>query len=224
MTSFVVHGIPGSPYVRTVLLALEEKRLPWHLAAVPMDGNRAPEYRAIHPFHKIPTLDHGDFRLYETRAILDYLDRIAPDPALTPTDPKLAARMNQLIGITDSYVAPRLSGAVTFARMVAPAFGLPVDEDAVVAAVAPASEVVDEIARLLGDQPFMAGPSLSLADLMLAPHLVFLPGFDEGRAMLARHANLADWIARVDARPSMDATTWDRLNSLADPERESALA
>jgi glutathione S-transferase len=211
MTEFVIHGIPGSPYVRAPLLALEEKGLPWRLAPVPMGGNRAPEYRPIHPFQKIPTLDHGDFRLYETRAILNYLDRIAPDPALTPTDPRQAARMDQLIGITDAYLAGRVSGPLTFPRMVAASFGMPVDEDAVAAAVAPAAEVVDEVARLLADQPFMAGEALSLADLMLAPHLAFLPHFAEGAAILAPHANLAAWIARMDARPSMAATSWERL-------------
>lgn len=219
---FVLHGIPGSPYVRTPLLALEEKGLPWRLAAIPMGGNRTPEYRAIHPFQKIPTLDHGDFRLYETRAILNYLDRIAPEPALTPADPKKAARMDQLIGITDSYLASRLSGPLTFPRVVAPGFGMPVDEEAVAAAVGPATEVVDEVARLLGDQPFMAGDALSLADLMLAPHLVFLPHFAEGQAILSRHDNLAGWIERMEARPSMAATTWDRLNALAGRETIAA--
>ncbi len=213
MTEFVIHGIPGSPYVRAPLLALEEKGLPWRLAAIPMGGNRTPDYCAIHPFQKIPTLDHGDFRLYETRAILDYLDRIAPEPPLTPADPKQAARMNQLIGITDSYLAARLSGAVTFPRLIAPEFGMPVDEAAIAAAVPAAADVVEEVARLLGDQPFMAGDALSLADLMLAPHLVFVPHFAEGAAMLAPHANLVAWIARMDARPSMAATSWDRLRA-----------
>jgi glutathione S-transferase len=220
--SFVLHGIPGSPYVRTPLLALEEKGLPWRLAAISMGANRTPEYRAIHPFQKIPTLDHGDFRLYETRAILNYLDRIAPVPALTPTDPKKAARMDQLIGITDSYLASRLSGPLTFPRMVAPGFGIPVDEEAVAAAIGPATEVVDEVARLLGDQPFLAGDALSLADLMLAPHLVFLPHFTEGQAILSRHDNLAVWIDRMEARPSMAATTWERLNALTTPETAAA--
>ena len=211
MTDFIVHGVPGSPYVRTVLLTLEEKGLDWRLAAIGMGGNRTSEYRAIHPFQKVPTLDHGDFRLYETRAILAYLDRIAPNPPLTPNDPRKAARMDQLIGITDSYLTPRLSGGLTFPRVVAPLFGMPVDEDAVGAAIGPATEVVDEVARLLGDQPFMAGDVLSLADLMLAPHFAFLPQFAEGQAILAPHAHLADWIARMDARPSMAATTWEKL-------------
>ena len=50
---------------------------------------------------------------------------------------------------------------------------------------------------------------------MLIPHLVFLPHFEEGRAMLAPHGNLSDWIARIDARPSMTATRWETLNAPA---------
>ena len=49
-----------------------------------MGAHRAHDYRAIHPFQKIPTLDHGDFRLYETHAILRYLDRVCVGPALVP--------------------------------------------------------------------------------------------------------------------------------------------
>jgi glutathione S-transferase len=212
MTDFVIHGIPGSPYVRAPLLALEEKGLPWRLDPLPMGGNRTPDYKAqLHPFAKIPVLDHGDFRLYETRAILDYIDQIAPEPALTPADCRLRARMNQVIGIVDSYVAPRLSGGVTFPRLVAPRFGIPVDDAAVVAAIPAAREVIDELARLLGDQDYMAGPALSLADLMLIPHLAFMPDFAEGAAMIAPHANLAAWIERVKARQSMAATDWNVL-------------
>jgi len=212
MTDFVIHGIPGSPYVRAPLLALEEKGLPWRLDSLPMGGNRTPDYKArLHPFAKIPVLDHGDFRLYETRAILDYLDQIAPNPALTPVEPKLRARMNQVIGIVDSYVAQRVSGAVTFPRLVAPRFGMPVDDAAVVAAIPAAQEAIDELARLLGDHDYIAGSALSLADLMLIPHLAFMPDFAEGAAMIAPHAKLAAWIDRVKIRPSMAATDWDVL-------------
>ena len=212
MSELIVHGIPGSPYVRAPLLALEEKRLSWRLDPLPMGGNRTPDYKArLHPFAKIPVLDHADFRLYETRAILDYVDQVAPEPALTPADCRLRARMNQIIGIVDSYIAQRVSGAVTFPRLVAPRFGMAVDDAAVVAAIPAAREAVDELARLLGDQDYIAGPALSLADLMLIPHLAFMPDFAEGAAMIAPHANLAAWIERVKARPSMAATEWDVL-------------
>ncbi len=215
MSDFLIHGVPGSPYVRTPLLALEEKGAPWRLAPIAMGGNRTPEYRAIHPFAKVPTLDHGDFRLYETRAILNYIDRLLPTPPLTPSDIRAAARMDQVIGIVDSYVMPRVSATVTFPLLIAPRFGMPVDLDAVAAALAPAGEVIDELARLLGDQPFIAGASVSLADLMLIPHLAFLPDFDEGAALLARHDRLRAWIGRMKARPSFAATEWEVLNAIA---------
>jgi glutathione S-transferase len=222
MSDFVIHGIPGSPYVRAPLLALEEKGLPWRLSAIGMGANRAPEYRAIHPFHKMPTLDHGDFRLYETRAILGYIDRAGPAPSLVPAETRAIARMDQIIGIVDCYVASRVSGTLSFQRVVAPLFGMPVDEAAVAAGIGPATEVIAEIARLLGDQPFMTGDALSLADLMLIPHLSFLPDFAEGKAIIAAHPKLVAWIERMNGRASMAATAWERLRALAEQATEAA--
>jgi glutathione S-transferase len=215
MTDFIVHGIPGSPFVRTVLLALEEKGLPWHLAAIPMGAHRAPDYAAIHPFHKIPSLDHGDFRLYETIAILGYLDRAAATNPLTPADTRAHARMDQVISIALCYVTTTISAAISFPRRVAPLVGIQVDDSAVAAAIPAAKHTMAELARLLGDQPFFAGEALSLADLMLVPHLAFLADFDEGRTLIADHANIAAWVDRMEARPSMVATSWDRLIALS---------
>ena len=66
MTDFVVHGIPGSPYVRSPLLALEEKGLSWRLEPLKMGGQHAPEWRAFQPFGKIPAFEHDGARFYET--------------------------------------------------------------------------------------------------------------------------------------------------------------
>jgi len=214
MTDFTVHGIPGSPFVRTVLLALEEKGLPWQLAAIAIGAQRAPGYAAIHPFHKIPTLDHGDFRLYETTAILGYLDRVTTANPLTPTATRARARMDRLISIGLCYVTTTISGAISFPRRVAPLLGLQVNDSAVEAALPAARSTLAELARLLGDQAFFAGDALSLADLMLVPHLAFLADYDEGRALLAAQPNIDAWRARMETRPSMAATEWDRLIAL----------
>lgn len=213
--SFVVHGVPGSPYVRAALLGLEEKGLPYRLAALGLGESKSQAHLARHPFGRIPVLDHGDLRLYEVQAILRYLDRIAPSPALTPTDPVAEARMNQLMGICDWYLMKDVSAAIVFPRVIAPRFGLPVDEAAVVAALPAARICVAEIARLLGETRYLAGEAVSLADLMLAPHLEWLEMFDEGRDLLAPHPALRAWIARMSARPSMIATTWERLAQAA---------
>jgi glutathione S-transferase len=57
----------------------------------------------------------------------------------------------------------------------------------------------------------MAGDSLSLADLLLAPQLSMLSDAPEGAAILREHANLSGWLERIEARPSMLATRWDTL-------------
>ena len=119
--------------------------------------------------------------------------------------------MNQVIGIVDCYVMHDISSPIVFQRLIAPQFGMPVDEARFAAALPKARVCIDEIARLLGDQPYMAGEAISIADLLLAAHLAFVPGVDEGGEMLARHPNLQAWLDRMNARPSMINTTPEKL-------------
>ena len=211
MNEIIVYGIAGSPYLRSALLGLEEKGLPYRFAALPFGGHRTPEHLARHPFGRVPAIEHGDFRLYETQAILRYLDRVQPAPAFLPADPRAEARANQIAGIADWYVMPDITGPIVFQRLVAPQFGMPVDEAGIAAAIPRAEIAMAELSRLLGDQPFMAGEAVSIADLILAPQLEYFTFTEEGRPMFAKHPNLAAWIERMAARPSMAATTRDRL-------------
>src|SRR5258708_2977289 len=95
MSEFIVHSIPGSPFGRAVLTTLEEKGASYRFSPVAPGTLRSPEHLARHPFGRVPVLEHNGFLLYETQAILRYLDRVLPAPALTPSDPKRAARMDQ---------------------------------------------------------------------------------------------------------------------------------
>jgi glutathione S-transferase len=215
MSEFTIYGVPGSPYVRAALLGLEEKGCAWRLHAMPFGAFRSPEHLTRHPFGRIPVMDHGDFRLYEVQAILRYLDRIVPEPSLTPRDPRDEARMNQICGITDWYFMPQVSATITFARFVAPKIGRPVDEAKVAEAIPKAEVCIAEISRLFGDQQFMAGEALTIADLMLAPHLVMFAETPEGARMLQPRPDIRSWVERMNARPSMMATTWDKVHELA---------
>jgi len=94
---------------------------------------------------------------------------------------------------------------------VAPRFNRPVDEDAIVKAIPNARICIAEIARLLDGHAWLAGDALSLADLLLAPHLSMFAQAPEGARILREYENLSRWLARIEARPSMKATTWDRL-------------
>ena len=84
-----------------MLAALEEKSAPYSLSPVAPGTFRAELHLARHPFGRVPVLEHDGFRLYETQAILRYLDRVQPDPPLTPADPRQTARMDQVMSVND---------------------------------------------------------------------------------------------------------------------------
>jgi glutathione S-transferase len=215
MSEFVIHGVPGSPYVQAVLMGLEEKGRSWRLAPLAPGASKSPEHLARHPFGRVPAVEHGDFQIYETQAVLRYLDRIYPEPALIPADPRTAARMDQIIGITDWYLMPHVGAPIVFPRVIAPRIGFPADSSKVSEAMPKAQVCIGEIARLLGDQDFLAGDDLSLADLMVAPQLSLTVMCEEGRRLMAPYPALAAWLERMQARPSMIATGWDRLLEMA---------
>jgi glutathione S-transferase len=212
---FTLYGIPGSPYVRAALLTLREKGISYHFAAMTMGEQRSAAHLARNPFGRVPVLRHGDFVLYETQAIVRYLDRIVPHPSLVPADPVREARMNQVIGITDWYVFPDISAAIVFQRLIAPKIGRPVDEARIEAGLPKAHVAVEELSGLLGEQTFFAGDAMTLADLMLVPHLDYFAMTNEGREIMAPHAALNAWLGRMRARPSVNETTLERMLAAA---------
>jgi glutathione S-transferase len=216
MSEFTVHTIPGSPFARAVLATLEEKGARYRLAPVMPGTMRSPEHFARHPFGRVPVFEHNGFVLYETQAILRYLDRVLPQPALSPADPKRAARMDQVMNINDWYLFQGVGNVIVFHRVIGPQLmGLKPDEAAIEAAMPKARTVFAELARLLGEQSFFAGDAISLADLLVAPAVAFFTATPEWAELGAAHANLAAWLARMEARPSMIATTRERVSEMA---------
>ncbi len=216
MSDFVVRSIPGSPFGRSVLATLEEKGAAYRLAPLAPGTFKSPEHLARHPFGRVPVLEHGGFSLYETQAILRYLDRVLPTPSLTPVDPRRAARMDQAMNVNDWYLFHGVGDVIIFHRVIGPRLmGLKPDEAAIEAAMPKARTVFTELARLLGEQSYFAGETLSLADLHLAPAVAFFTATPEWSELGAPHQNLVAWLARMEARPSMMATTWERVSELA---------
>jgi len=217
MSDIVVYGVPGSPYLRSALLGLHEKETPYRLAVLGRDVGAAhsEDHLRLHPFGRIPILDHGDFRLYETQAILRYLDAALAGPALQPKDLRAAARMNQIAGIVDWYVFPYITVGITAERFLSQLFWKRGPDEANIAQALPrARNCVRQLDSLLGSGEFLAGDSLSIADLMLAPHLLFFRGTPEAEELL-RGTSLDAWLKRMQARPSMQATEVERLKQAA---------
>jgi len=216
MTEIIVHSIPGSPYGRAVLIALEEKEARYRLAPVQPGTLKTPQHLVRHPFGRIPIVEFGDFRLFETQAILRYIDRTLEGTTLTPRDARGAARMDQFMNVNDWYVFQGVANVIAFQRLVAPKLmGRKPDEAAITAAMPHALRVFDALAHELGDSPYFVGDAVTLADIMLVPQIDFLAATPEWPALTANGANLVEWLGRMNARPSLQATTWERVSAMA---------
>jgi glutathione S-transferase len=207
MSEIIVHGVPGSPFLRAVMLGLQEKGQPYRLQPLAPGDNKSEAYLKLHPFGRIPAFQHGDFVVYETQAILRYLDDAFPEPSLEPAEPRAAAKMNQLIGVNDCYLFPQVNRVIGFQRIVGPVLmGTKPDEALIAAALPDARRCLGVLDEAVGAGPFMTGAQLTLADLVLAPQMDFIAATPEGAEILKGLPNLAAWLERMRARPSMQAT------------------
>lgn len=207
MSGINVYGIPGSPFLRSVEIALHEKGLAYELHALKPGEHKQPDYLARHPFGRVPAFEQDGFALYETQAIIRYLDEIVPQPPLTPGNSQQRARVNQVIGIIEWYFFPKAAAPIAFNRIIGPRLlGLPSDEQAIADAMPMARTCFAELNRLLGDQPYFGGDKLTIADIMLGAQLDLFRECAEGRELIDGTANLPAWLDRVVARPSFVAT------------------
>ena len=114
-------------------------------------------YLALHPFGRVPALVHDGFALYETAAITRYIDRAFPGPALQPAEPKALARMDQIIGIVDSYGYWPMVRQVFSRRVFRPRLGQPADEAEIAKGLAAAAKVLAALEKLTADAASWSG-------------------------------------------------------------------
>jgi glutathione S-transferase len=191
----------GSPFAWRVWLALEHKQIPYELKLLSFDrgDTRTPDYLAINPRGRVPAIVHDGFKLWESLAILEYLEESFPQKPLLARDPKTRATTRRLMTEADGDLQAALRPlyeATLFAREpVAPA-ALAEIQGAVL-------EQVQRLeAELSGD--YFTG-TLSLADFSLFPHLRLLRRVEErqpGKGIGDRlPAKLAAWMKRIEALP-----------------------
>lgn len=204
----ILFGASYSVYVRAVRLALAEKGVPYHLVEVDIfaaDGPPA-DYLCRHPFGRIPAFEHDGFRLYESGAISRYVDEAFSGPALQPDEPKRRARVNQIVSVLDNYAYRTLVWDIFVERVRASANGRRPDEERIAAALPRAKICLHALEELMGHGPWLAGHTLTLADLHAAPMFAYFRLAVEGGHLLAQHPILEQWWSRMADRESMAAT------------------
>ncbi len=205
----VLFGLARSVYTRIVRLALEEKGVPYSLQEIDIFGATGvpKEHLERHPFGRIPVLRHGKLTLYETSAITRYIDESFPGVQLQPSDPARRARMNQAIGILDAYAYRPMVWGVFVQRVRVPLNGGASNEGEISNSLVSAATCLRALSELLGSDPFLAGETLSLADLHAYPILRCFALAPEGNESLMAHDALHHWYKAMLARPSAARTT-----------------
>jgi glutathione S-transferase len=207
--SIVLYYGSGSPYAWRVQLAIEHKALPYELKVLSFSAGdtKKPEFVAINPRHRVPTLVDGDFVIYESNAVVEYLDEAYPGRGapLFPGDVRMRATARRLISEVDDYFDKALDPLTT------QAFAKKPEERDPQAIAAARKAVMDEFALftryLAGD--FFVGP-LSAADFAFYPLVAFvkrcetkLPDLDADGMLTP---GLRAWKARIEALPFFEKT------------------
>ncbi len=191
-----LHFHPLSTYSRRVRIALLEKQIPFEPVLVDMANrkHREPAYLALNPYGRVPTLEEDGYVLYESTAILNYLEATHPRPALVPADAKGRALVDMHVKLCDIQLA-RHAGTIIFPKRFLP------KEKWNLAAIAEAKAEIEKHFAILGRQlagkTYLVAEQFSIADICYLPFLEFLPAME-----IAPPPAIAAWAKRLLARPS----------------------
>jgi glutathione S-transferase len=187
------HYHPLSPVARGVWLLLLEKQIPFEPIAMDI-RTRNPELLAINPFHHVPVIIDGDFRLLESIAILDYLELKYPQIAFSPTTPEAIAQMRMVQMATVNELVPTLGWLVVNGAALPTA-----TEQRIVTALAFLTEQLSDHLYFGGDRP-------DLADITVGS---IVPLIHRLGYALAEYPVLEQWRQRIIDRPAWQQTRPD---------------
>jgi len=195
-----LYHVPLSFNSRRVWIALLEKGLNFELIEMKLDGDQfTPEFLKLNPFHHIPMLVDGDFRVIESFAILDYLEAKYPDPPLLPSNPESLAiiKMVQMV-IVNEFVGLGMQPLMRKSMQLGE-----ISDEQLAKANKQTQTVLTFLEELLGENPFFGGDSLTLADIVAGTTIPWLNmlGFD-----LSSYHKINDWIPRLNQRESWQKT------------------
>jgi len=192
----------GSPYAWRVWLALEHKQLTYDLQTMSFSAGdlRTPEFLAINPRHRVPALVDDVFSLYESAAIVEYLDEKYPGPTLFPGDTQQRAIVRRLVREADEYFADAMD------ELLHEILFKPQEKWSAERIQRGRQRLADELAVWEGlvRDDFVAGP-VSAADYTLYPMVALTLRCDKKKPDLAVNSlvgpRLSAWMERIEALP-----------------------
>ena len=209
-----VYWASGSPFAWRVLLTVEVKQLSYasRLLSFANREHKSPEYLALNPRGKVPTLRDGDFVVYESLAVMAYLDKKYPERPIFGASPQETGTIWRMVSENISYLCDPIQ------RVVVPLFaGSVAEKKAEIRETA--TIIARELSRLeqrVAAFPWLFGTNISAADISVFPWIQSLlraAAKDEAKSLDlgllpldARYPHLADWVRRIERIPGYERT------------------
>jgi glutathione S-transferase len=204
----------GSAYCWRVMLALEHKRLAYnsHLLKFDQQEHKAPHILAMNFRGRLPVLRDADYVVFESLAILYYLDQKYPEPAIFGRTPEEAGVIMRVICEYQAYAEPSLmqiAGAILFRHE-------PQLDEKVTEAMHSVAGEARTIERRLAQSDWVVGESFSAADMVIYPDIRLLLralARPEAKELASRflpvevnYPAIGRWLQRVAALPGHERT------------------
>ena len=222
----LLHYAPGSAHSAAVRIVFAEKGIEPELRKLDMVHyeQHSPAYLAINCHGTVPLLEAEGRKLFESFAILEYLDEAYPEPPLIGADPRQRYIARKWGKYVETHIAPNLA----IARWAALHGRMPAEAQAGLANLLPercalwlrAADGFDRkqlaasthamlaagqrLADELADNPWLAGDAFTLGDAAVYPHVAQFETLG-----LPVPAVVAEWLQRAAARPSVQAIRED---------------
>ena len=208
-----LYHFESSPYGWMARMALAEKGLEYEMAE-PRDRDKNPELKSLNPINRTPTLVDDGKPIFESLAILEYLDEKYPNPPMMPKDPvdRARARAMSMLGYLYIYADARLVAMQLFdweswdsKTMVYPARRPAESIDQAI--VGPGEERLMNhfgiLDRELATRPWAAGSMFGIPDVVLLPTAM---GFKLRGRPIQEFPHVAKWLDACMARPAVKST------------------
>ena len=189
---------PISANARRVWITLLEKQIPFEPIIVNLDGEQfQSEFTAINPLQRVPAIVDNELRIFESLAILDYLEAKYPIPELMPKelDELAISRMISMVSVTELQPA-----AITLTKQL---LGLEVDPTSVEKARQRAIAILQFFEDAIGDRPYFTGTTFTIADIVAG---TLVPSTSMFGISLDPYPRLNAWIDRLSQRESFQQT------------------
>ncbi|OGP83559.1 MAG: hypothetical protein A2Y95_12875 [Deltaproteobacteria bacterium RBG_13_65_10] len=192
---------PMSTYSRKVRLALIEKGVPFERVLIDLvkGEQKKPEYLALNPNGKVPTLVDGGFAIFESTAICEYIEEKHPSPSILPGDAQARARARMWNQYADTQIAPPFSKIFDELFFKKPGTG---DMAKVEAGKQGVQEQIRILDKHLAGKQYLAGDAFTLADIAMIPWFGYMPMLQMEPDPVCR--NFAAWWERIQGRKSFE--------------------